>query len=159
LLVEALWAERAASAGLEVADLFHSEEALLNELVKRESQQQLSMEKEIVEAERYYGLLKERARPVDATLVKHVEALQAKALRPLREMEKKLLKAEKRKFADRQRQIHAIRSALFPLGGLQERVDNFMPWFASRGPAFIKVIYDHSPTLEEVFVVLTEDHK
>jgi hypothetical protein len=42
---------------------------------------------------------------------------------------------------------------------LQERVDNFMPWFASRGPAFIKVIYDHSPTLEEVFVVLTEDHK
>lgn len=156
LLVEELWAERAVHAGLEIADLFHSEEKLLNELVKRASAHQLSMENELVLAERYYETLKERARPVDPTLVQHVEALQAKALRPLREMEKKLLKAEKRKFSDQQRQIHALRTALFPSGGLQERVDNFMPWYATRGAAFIKDIYEQSPTLEQVFVVLTE---
>ena len=159
LLVEELWAERAAHAGLGVTDLFHSEEKLLNELVKRASQHQLGMEKELVLAERYYETLKERARPVDPTLVQHVEALQAKALRPLREMEKKLLKAEKRKFSDQQRQIQALRTALFPTGGLQERVDNFMPWYATRGADFIRDIYKHSPTLEQVFVVLTEDQR
>jgi bacillithiol biosynthesis cysteine-adding enzyme BshC len=159
LLVETLWAGRAANAGLEIKDLFHSAEALLNELVKREAQQKVSMEKEIVEAERYYGALKDRARSVDPTLVQHVEALQAKALHPLNELEKKLLKAEKRKFGDRQRQIHALRSALFPGNGLQERIENFMPWYASRGLAFIKDIYEHSPTLEQEFVVLTEGHK
>lgn len=159
LLVETLWAEKAQNAGLQVTDLFHSEETLLNELVKRESQQQLSMEKEIGEAERYYGALKDRARPVDPTLVQHVEALQAKALAPLQELEKKLLKAEKRKFADRQRQIHALRSALFPRDSLQERIDNFMPWYAARGGAFIQQLYKHSPTIEQEFVVLTEAHK
>jgi uncharacterized protein YllA (UPF0747 family) len=118
----------------------------------------LSMEKEIVAAEQYYGALKERARPIDPTLVQHVEALAAKALRPLKEMEKKLLKAEKRKFADQQRHIHTLRAALFPNGGLQERIENFMPWYASRGTAFIEDIYRYSPTLEQEFVVLMEDH-
>lgn len=159
LLIDALWTQRTVNSGMKITDLFQPEEALMNELVRRESHQQLSMEKEIVEAERYYGSLKERARPVDPTLVQHVEALQAKALHPLKELEKKLLKAEKRKFADRQRQIRGLRSALFPHDGLQERTENFMPWFASRGSAFIKTIYDHSPTLEQAFVVLTEDHK
>jgi len=159
LLIDTLWAQRTSNAGLKIIDLFLPEDALMNELVKRESQQQLSMEKEIVEAERYYGSLKERARPVDPTLVQHVEALQAKALHPLKELEKKLLKAEKRKFADQQRQIGALRSALFPKNGLQERIENFMSWWASRGPEFIRDIYHYSPTLEQVFVVLTEDHK
>lgn len=159
LLVEKLWADRTLHAGLVVEDLFRPEDALLTELVRRETQQQLSMEKELEAAERYYGALKERARPIDPTLVQHVEALQAKALRPLKEMEKKLFRAEKRKFADQQRHIHALRSALFPMSGLQERIDNFMPWFAARGRDFIKDIYTYSPTLEQEFVVLMEDHK
>ncbi|HEY4209241.1 MAG TPA: bacillithiol biosynthesis cysteine-adding enzyme BshC [Puia sp.] len=159
LLVEKLWVERASHACLAVEDLFRPEDDLLNELVMRESQQQLSMEKELETAERYYGALKERARPIDPTLVQHVEALQAKALRPLKEMEKKLLKAEKRKFVDQRRHINALRSALFPLNGLQERIDNFMPWYAARGAAFIKDILAWSLTLEQEFVVLTEDHK
>jgi hypothetical protein len=66
------------------------------------------------------------------------------------------LKAEKRKFAELQRQIILIRSALFPLNGLQERVDNFTPYYASRGKAFIDAIYKHSLTTEQEFVVLEE---
>jgi bacillithiol biosynthesis cysteine-adding enzyme BshC len=159
LLVETMWAERAKNAGLEVTDLFQSEEVLLNELVKRESHLQLSMEKEIEEAQQYYVALKDRAGLIDPTLVQHVASLQAKALTPLKELEKKLLKAEKRKFTDRQRQIHSLRSALFPRNGLQERIDNFMPWYAARGAAFIKDIYQYSPTLEQEFIVLTETHK
>jgi bacillithiol biosynthesis cysteine-adding enzyme BshC len=159
LLVEQPWSDRARQAGLAVEDLFRPEDALLNELVVRESRQQLSMEKELEAAEQYYGALKERARPIDPTLVQHVEALQARALRPLKEMEKKLLKAEKRKFVDQRRHIQALRAALFPSDGLQERIDNFMPWYAARGAAFIKDIYTHSPTLEPAFVVLTENHQ
>jgi uncharacterized protein YllA (UPF0747 family) len=159
LFIDALWAQRTFNAGLKATDLFQSEETLMNELVMRESQQRVSMENELVEAERYYGSLKERARPVDPTLVQHVEALQAKALQPLKQLEKKLLKAEKRKFEDRQRQIRALRSTLFPRDGLQERTENFMSWWASRGQAFIRDIYRYSPTLEQEFVVLTEDHR
>ena len=81
--------------------------------------------------------------------------LQAKALEPIRVLEKKLLKAEKRKYGDLQRQIHALKAALFPAGGLQERVENFMPWYAQYGPAFLKALYRHSPALDQDFIILT----
>jgi bacillithiol biosynthesis cysteine-adding enzyme BshC len=156
LLVEGQWAEKMERAGLSVTDLFRSGEELVNELVKRESQQQLNLVGEIAEANRYYENLKALARPVDPTLVQHVEALQSKALEPVRELEKKLLKAEKRKFGDQQRQVYALKSALFPMNGLQERVHNFMPWYAVRGPRFIRDLYEYSLTMEQEFVVLTE---
>ncbi|HEX9508857.1 MAG TPA: bacillithiol biosynthesis cysteine-adding enzyme BshC [Puia sp.] len=156
LLVEAVWKEKLERAGLELTDLFKPEAALVNELVKRESQQQLSLSEEISTAHQYYEKLKTLARPIDPTLVQHVEALQRKALDPLQGLEKKLLKAEKRKFVDQQRQIHALKSALFPLNGLQERIDNFMPWYAARGHKFIADLYQHSLTLEQEFVVLGE---
>ena len=78
------------------------------------------------------------------------------AVNPIRTLEKKLLKAEKRKFTDLQRQIHTVKTALFPTDGLQERVENFMPWYAAQGPQFIRDLYTYSLTLEQEFVVLAE---
>jgi bacillithiol synthase len=155
LLVEKQWAEKMERAGLVITDLFRSGEELVNERVRRESQQQLSLVGEIAEANRYYENLKALARPVDPTLVQHVEALQSKALEPVRALEKKLLKAEKRKFGDQQRQVHALKSALFPQNSLQERVENFLPWYAAYGPGIIQALYRHSPAWGE-FVVLVE---
>jgi bacillithiol biosynthesis cysteine-adding enzyme BshC len=159
LLIDATGKEKLDKAGLPVADIFRPEEELINEWVRRQSQQQLSLETEIAEAQAIYEKLKGIAASVDPTLVQHVEALQAKALEPLRELEKKLLKAEKRKFKDQQRQINTVQSALFPRNGLQERTDNFMPWYAARGKKFITDLYAHSLTLEQQFVVLEETVK
>lgn len=156
LLMTADWRKKLEKTGLDPMAVFKPAEELVNELVKRESQHQLNLSDEIMAAHQYYERLKTLARPVDATLVQHVEALEKKALDPLQDLEKKLLKAEKRKFADQQRQIHAFKSTLFPLNGLQERVDNFMPWYAARGQQFIRDIYQHSLTLEQQFVVLAE---
>jgi bacillithiol biosynthesis cysteine-adding enzyme BshC len=156
LLVQRQGMEKMERAGLSVADLFRPGEELVNEMVRRESQHSLTLEREISEANRYYEALKVRARPVDPTLEQHVQALQARALDPIRSLEKKLLKAEKRKYGDLQRQIHALKATLFPSNGLQERVENFMPWYAARGPQFIRDLYTHSPVLEQEFVVLME---
>ncbi len=156
LLIDAVGKDKLDKAGLPVADIFRPEEELINEWVRRQSEQQLSLETEIAEAQALYEKLKKIAASVDPTLVQHVEALQAKALEPLRELEKKLLKAEKRKFKDQQRQINTIQSALFPRNGLQERTDNFMPWYAARGKKFFADLYAHSLTLEQEFVVLEE---
>jgi len=156
LLIESQWKEKMEKAGFGVADLFRPVEELMNLLVKRDSQQTINLEEEIAVANRYYESLKELARPVDPTLEQHVTALQTKAVEPLRVLEKKLLKAEKRKFADSRRQLEALKSALFPQDGLQERVENFMPWYAIKGEKFIRDLYDLSPVLEQDFVVLVE---
>ncbi len=156
LLIDGTMKEKLDKTGLSVAELFRSEEELINERVKGQSERQLSLETEIAEAHAFYEKLKKIAQAVDPTLVGHVEALQAKALDPVRELEKKLLKAEKRKFKDLQRQINTLQSALFPLNGLQERIDNFMPWYAARGKKFLADLYTHSLTLEQEFMVLEE---
>ncbi len=155
LLIDRQWREKIERAGLSVEDVFRPAETLINEIVRRESENPLSLEREIGEANRYYETLKALARPVDPSLEQHVEALQAKALEPIRILEKKLLKAERRKYGDLQRQIHGLKAALFPTGGLQERVENFMPWYAQYGPVFLRDLYEHSSTLEQDFIVLS----
>ena len=156
LIIENKWREKLERSGLSVNDIFKSEDALVNELVKKESGHKLGLEHEIDDANQYYERLKALSVSIDPTLSQHIEALQSKAIKPIKELEKKFLKAEKRKFAELQRQIILIRSALFPLNGLQERVDNFTPYYASRGKAFIDAIYKHSLTTEQEFVVLEE---
>ncbi len=156
LLIEKQWKEKADKMGLSIAELFLPEMELINLLVRRDSTHDLSLAEEIAAANHYYETLKQRARPVDPTLEQHVTALQARAVEPLRILEKKLLKAEKRKFSDQQRQLKALKAALFPTGGLQERVENFMPWYAARGPRFIRDLYEASPSLLSEFIVLSE---
>ena len=82
--------------------------------------------------------------------------LQAKALKPLKELEKKMLKAEKRKFEEQRKQIHALKSALFPQNNLQERIDNFMPYYSKWGRQFISALYQNSLVLEQEFMVVEE---
>ena len=72
----------------------------------------------------------------------------------LQELEKKLLRAERRKFGDQSRQIAAIRAALFPNDNLQERVENFLPYYARLGKSFFDTIYECSPVLEQKFILL-----
>jgi bacillithiol biosynthesis cysteine-adding enzyme BshC len=155
LLVERQWAEKMERIGIGVTDLFRSADELLSGLVQKESAHAISLGQEIEAANRYYESLKALARPVDATLEQHVEALQARALEPIRTLEKKLLRAEKRKFSDQRRQIQTLKAALFPQGSLQERVDNFLPYYATQGPSFIHDLYAHSSVWGE-FVVLVE---
>ena len=67
-----------------------------------------------------------------------------------------MLRAEKRKFADQQRQIHAIKSHLFPVGGLQERYENISFYYAKWGKEFISMLYENSLTFEQEFIILNE---
>ncbi|MBC7827854.1 MAG: bacillithiol biosynthesis cysteine-adding enzyme BshC [Chitinophagaceae bacterium] len=156
LFIEKKWKEKIEKIGFTETDIFKSRESLLNELVKRESHQQLTLLEEVNNADEYYGHLKSIAGNIDETLVTHVSALQSKALKSLLGLEKKLLRAEKKKFDDQHRQIVNIKSVLFPQDSLQERIDNFMPYYAKWGKNFMDVIYRNSPGLEQEFVVLTE---
>ncbi len=67
------------------------------------------------------------------------------------------MRAEKLKFGYQQRQIEKIRNTLFPNNELQERVENFMPFYAKWGNDFMKVIYDNSLSLEQEFVIIIKE--
>lgn len=157
LIIEKKWQEKIGRLGLQAKDLFQPEQQVLTMLVSRQKNGELKLKNELEAAIKVYDLLKDKAANIDKTLLQHVEALQARTLKPLQELEKKLLRAEKKKYETEQRQIQTVRTALFPRNGLQERVDNFMPWFALWGREFIKVVYEHSLTIEQQFTILEEN--
>jgi bacillithiol synthase len=157
LIIDNKVQEKIHKAGFSSHDFFKPVNQLLSEFVIKKSSNQLDLGKEVDSAENYYDNLKRIASSVDTTLVQHVEAMKTKALKEIRQLGKKLVRNEKRKFEDINRQIHDVKSALFPSGNLQERIENFIPYYAMCGKEFLEVIYRHSMSLEQEFVVLEED--
>jgi bacillithiol biosynthesis cysteine-adding enzyme BshC len=156
LIVEKKWREKISKLGFEVKDFFLPEQELLNKLVTRESKNAVKLNGSLTEVERLYENFKKQAEAVDATLANHVDALKLKTVYRLQELEKKMLRAEKRKFSDQQRQIQTIKNHLFPGNGLQERYENLAWYYAKWGKDFIDKLYDHSLALEQEFVILSE---
>lgn len=145
--------------GFDSTALFKNETALLNELVKRDSTVQLSLEKEKQTLLEFYAQLKNISGAVDPTLAQHTEALQVKALKKIEALEKKLLRAEKKKFEAQQRQLHKLKTTLFPNNNLQERIDNMIPYYAVMGKALLQMIYNNSKGLEQEFGIIVSKEK
>jgi len=156
MIVEKKWQERIAKLGFTIEDFFLSEQELLNRIVMNESKNEVKLNGSLTELEQMYESFKKQASAVDSTLEKHVEALKLRTVHRLQELEKKMLRAEKRKFADQQRQINTIKEHLFPGDGLQERYDNVGYYYGRWGRDFIHKLYEHSLNLEQEFVVIQE---
>ena len=138
-------------------DIFKSDNELIKNIVTKNTTHQLSLANEKQQIGSVYQEMKISVKEIDTTLGKHVDALRVKLFKTLDNLEIKLLKAEKIKFESQQRQIKKIRSNLFPNNGLQERVENFMPFYAKWGKEFIKVIYDNSLNFEQQFCIIKEE--
>jgi uncharacterized protein YllA (UPF0747 family) len=142
---------------LSISDVFKSEAELVKEQVKKNSSHQLSLNDQKQKATELYQSAKYLVTEIDNTLQQHVEALEVKTLKTIDNLEKKMLRAEAKKFEVQQRQVHRLKENLFPMGQLQERVENFMPYYGKYGRDFLKLIYDNSLSLEQQFCILKEE--
>src|SRR5688572_1886815 len=156
MILEKKWQEKIAKLGFTIEAFFLSQEELMNRVVMNESKNEVKLNGSLTELEKMYESFKKQATAVDSTLEKHVEALKLRTVHRLQELEKKMLRAEKRKFTDHQRQINTIKEHLFPGNGLQERYDNVSYYYAKWGRDFVNKLYEHSLNLEQEFVILPE---
>ena len=67
-----------------------------------------------------------------------------------------MLRAEKRKMAVQVEQISKLKSALFPNESLQERYDNFMPFYLQHGQEFFDTILEAIDATGGKFLVVEE---
>jgi len=156
LIIEKKYNELIEKLHLHAVDLFKGEEALINEIVNNQTKHRLKLDEEKFQIQQAYYSMKELVKKIDVTLAQHAEALETKTNKRLDVMEKKMLRAEKRKFTDTKNQLSKIIASLFPNNGLQERTENFMLLYAKWGNAFFKILYDNSLTLEQKFCVIEE---
>jgi len=156
LVIEKRWQEIIVGLGLDAEDFFLAENQLMKKWLMKSHSKNMQLNGGFTDAEQLYQAIKDQVSRVDPSLVKHVEALKTNTLYRLQELEKKILKAEKRKYADQQRQIEKIRLNLFPNGQLQERTDNLLYYYSKWGRDFLDELYKHSLSLEQEFTILQE---
>ena len=147
-------AEKMQHLGLHYEDTFKQERQLIDEMVKKESELTLDLKAEKEAFKAVYENIKTAAGNIDSTLNCHVHALRTQALNKLEILEKKMLKAEKKKFEAQQRQIQKLKTALYPSNNLQERVDNVVEYVAVYGNGFIHELYNNSQGLGNEFTIL-----
>jgi bacillithiol biosynthesis cysteine-adding enzyme BshC len=159
LVVDEKWKGKIDRLGLSLEEIFRPASEIMNTLVHNRTSRTLTLNGNFEMAEKLFEQISEKAGNIDPTLAVHVAALKTRSLKDLHELEKKMLRAEKRKFEDEERQVLRIRENLFPNDGLQERVENFSAFYARWGRKFIDELLKHSLSLEQEFTVLTEEGK
>jgi bacillithiol synthase len=139
-----------------VESLFQDGLTLLNQHVKKLSQHQLEIGTEMESISLVYDQLKTIVAKVDTSLEAHVAALQTKSAKRLKELEKKILRAERLKHETATRQINSLKTALFPGNSLQERVLNMATYYGKFGKSWMQIIYQASPALNMKFTVIVK---
>ncbi len=155
LLAEKKWQEKLEKLHIILPDSFKSTFTLMNEMVQQHSAEKTGLNGELDKVKEVYRSIADVATAVDASLQQHVMALQTRAVQKLEELEKKMLRAEKRKFATEQRQLEQIKQVLFPGGNLQERVENMAGFYARYGREIIDSILQYSPAIDGGFGIIT----
>ena len=90
----------------------------------------------------------------DKSFVGAVKAQEAKQIKGLEHLEKRLLKAQKRKYEQELERIVNLQNELFPNRGLQERQANFSEFYIENGDALIKKMLVELKPLENRFTIL-----
>ncbi|MCU0376120.1 MAG: bacillithiol biosynthesis cysteine-adding enzyme BshC, partial [Chitinophagaceae bacterium] len=140
--------------GISERELFLPTLALEDLLVKRRHGQLRNTDEAQLHLQKVYAALRQEAEAVDKTLVPHVSALEAKAIKGLNALAGKMQRAERRSMAEEAAQIEQLKQRLFPKGGLQERVENFLPLYAAFGPDLLKHLYHNSLGMQQQFSCL-----
>ena len=148
--------QRLEKLGLTIKDLFRPTNKLIVEYLNRHSKHTLNLypQKELLTTA--FEQILEKAMQIDPTLQSSVVGEMTKLTKAIENLEGKLLKAEKRKFETATGQIENLKQKLFPNNGLQERGDNFMPYYVKYGDTFIEELMEFLDVFEGGFLVLGE---
>ena len=156
-----LWVDKNSSEKLnklsiDKADIFLETDELIRKFITENAGIELSLKEEEEKLKTLFREIIKKAENIDVTLIGSVEAELQKQLKALKNIEHKLLKAEKNNQETSVNQIKKIKEKLFPGNGLQERYDNFIPWFLKYGDDFIARLKTQLQPFEAGMLILEE---
>lgn len=141
------------SLGFEINDLFSAIDDLKKQYVLSNSKQDITLDIEKCELEELYNKLLLKTN--DKGLQDSFNASHQKQLKSFEKFEQKLIRLEKKKHENALNTISKIKQQLFPENCLQERFDNFIPFYLKDGENFIEMLKDNLDPLDTNFVVLS----
>lgn len=154
LLVTEKQAAKADKLQLTWKDLFRKPHDLVTEKTKALSPFELDFSAQKDFLRRQFATLHDIAQQTDKSFSGAVKAQEAKQLKGLDNLEKRLLKAEKRKHAELLSRMTHLQQELFPNGTLQERFANFSEFWLDHGESLIPKIESVVQPLENKFDII-----
>jgi len=122
--------------------------------VKKQSVENLALTEHIASLINLYNTIQQDVIKIDASLGNHALNLSLQAQKKLALLEKKMVRAEKRKQHTSLARIHSNKLELFPDNNLQERVENFSKWVGAYGWSWVEAILNNSNSVEASFTII-----
>ncbi|MDT0643531.1 bacillithiol biosynthesis cysteine-adding enzyme BshC [Zunongwangia sp. F363] len=136
-------------------ELFLKQHELINRKVRKISDIDIDFSPQKEHLKQQFQQMYELAEKTDKSFLGAVKAQEVKQIKGLEHLEKRLLKAQKRKLKDEVTRIAKLQNELFPNGSLQERQANFSEFYAEFGEKFIHTLIENLNPLDENFKILT----
>ena len=145
--------EKMERLNLNWADVFQNQQVLINEKTKAISEFTIDFSEQKEFLKNQFKALHEIANKTDKSFLGAVKAQEVKQLKGLENLEKKLLKAEKRIHTEKLERIIQLQNELFPNQTLQERKSNFADFYdeANEFEAFFSLLYSDLQPLKQNF--------
>lgn len=154
LLVSEKQQKKADKLGLRLSDLFLNQNELIKKRVKECSTINFDFESKREELAKTFGELKQLAKQTDMSFIGAVKAQEVKQLKGLKNLEKRLLKAEKRKMHEFVERTTNLQNELFPNQSLEERQRNFADYYESYGKELLNRLVKELKPLDHQFAIV-----
>lgn len=154
LIIDKSTSNQLKKLGLESKEMFHSLDALNRSYLNKHSKSELNYDKEKQKISEAYRDLADKAEKLDPTLSKAILAEESKQIKLFEHLGSRLLRTEKHLHDTQLKKIQRIKEKLFPAGGLQERHENFLSFYANEGPQWIsEMVSICDPWIEKFILV------
>ncbi|QOG04152.1 bacillithiol biosynthesis cysteine-adding enzyme BshC [Flavobacterium sp. MDT1-60] len=148
-------AKKADKLQLSWADLFTKPANLVNAITHKLSAFPIDLTSQKETLEKQFEYLYELAQQTDKSFTGAVKAQEVKQKKGLENLEKRLLKAQKRKLNNELQRVIDLQCELFPNQSLQERQTNFSEFYLEKGEQLIPLLIQKLKPLENNFNIIT----
>lgn len=139
---------------LNVEDLFLKQNSLINKKIREISNIDIDFSPQKKWLQEQFEGMYELARQTDSSFLGAVKAQEVKQKKGLDNLEKRLLKAQKRKLRDQVARMVEIQNELFPGHSLQERNLNFSELYLEYGEELIPMLFQSLRPLQLAFTII-----
>ncbi len=148
-------AEKLEKLNISDADLFLKRSSFINKKVRKISNIDIDFSDQIKHLEQQFEDLFKLAEQTDKSFLGAVKAQEVKQIKGLKHLEKRLLKAQKRKLKDQIERCTELQEQLFPGQSLQERNTNFSELYLEFGDELIPELIKALQPLQNEFTIIT----
>jgi len=154
LLISEKQSKKLSKLNISTEELFLKQQELINKKITEKSEVIIDFSEQRNQIDAHFKKMEDIASQTDKSFIGAVQAQKQKQLNGLDNLEKRLLKAERRVHKDLVDRIILIQDELFPKKSLQERFANFSEFYLEYGDQLIPKLKEALQPLDLEFTVI-----